>query len=126
MPYLPAEIKVLLDEGAPILVSHPGALNYLLTKECLQWPSAWLEMRLARVIRHYMDQQPLSYHLINDVMGALECCRREFERREGMVTRVDMALRVAQDVIYETIAVPYEIEAIKRNGDVYPSPERVA
>jgi hypothetical protein len=38
------------------------------------------------------------YRRINEVMGVLECCKHEFYRR---------------------IAVPYEDDKIKKNGDVY-------
>lgn len=46
----------------------------------------------------YVKNKGLSYQTINDVLGALEGCKQEFYRR---------------------VAVPYEQEKIKANGDVY-------
>jgi hypothetical protein len=71
----------------PIAVVHEqtdnvGELNYLLTELCI----AYFRIHGAR------------YQQINDVIGALECCKQEFYRR---------------------VAAPYEDEKIKENGDVY-------
>lgn len=49
-------------------------------------------------ISKYIDERGLSYSAINDVVGALEGAKLEFYRR---------------------VAVPYEEEKIKANGDVY-------
>lgn len=51
------------------------------------------------LIRYWVTSQQ-SYQQINDALGALEGAKQEFYRR---------------------IAVPYENEKIKSNGDVYPS-----
>ena len=48
--------------------------------------------------KNYIDKNGLSYGTINDVVGALTCAKDEFYRR---------------------VAVPYEDEKIKTNGDVY-------
>ena len=47
--------------------------------------------------QYYKDTGP-SYVAINDIIGSLECAKAEFYRR---------------------VAVPYEEEKIKENGDVY-------
>lgn len=85
MPYLEQSVKKSLDiqlTGATV----PGHLNYLFTKEILG----------------YINRQGLSYQTINDVIGALECCKLEF---------------------YARIARPYENGKIKTNGDVYGETE---
>jgi hypothetical protein len=46
----------------------------------------------------YVETQGLSYQTINDIVGALEGAKMEFYRR---------------------IAVPYEEQKLKENGDVY-------
>lgn len=81
MPYLEKSVKNALDIEL-IAASVPGHLNYLFTKE----------------ITGYIRRQGLSYQTINDVIGALECCKMEF---------------------YDRVARPYEDSKIKANGDVY-------
>lgn len=50
------------------------------------------------LITEYLKTNNTSYQTINDVVGALEGCKLEFYRR---------------------VAVPYEEEKLKTNGDVY-------
>lgn len=59
-----------------------GELNYVFSK----------------IIDTYLNEKGLKYQNINDVIGALECCKLELYRR---------------------IAAPYEDEKIKENGDVF-------
>ena len=60
--------------------------------------SGELNYRLTQTIKDYMDFHGLCYQTINDIVGALEGAKLEFYRR---------------------VAVPYEEEKIKQNGDVY-------
>ena len=80
MPYLKSERKEQLKLGA--VPATPGDLNYLFTK----------------LILEYLDNNGLSYYTINDVVGALECCKQEF---------------------YQRLVVPYERLKARTNGDVY-------
>lgn len=61
---------------------HAGELNYLLTQVAID----------------YIGHNGLSYRTINDVVGAFECAKAEFQRR---------------------VVADYEDQAILRNGDVY-------
>lgn len=80
MPYIkPNERRDLDDTMAP---STPGGLNYVLTN----------------IIDGYLTRRGLSYTGVNEVIGALECCKMELYRR---------------------VAIPYENKKIKENGDVY-------
>ena len=56
-----------------------------------------LNYMLTLWVKDYWEKHP-NYQGINDIIGALEGCKMEFYRR---------------------IAVPYEDEKIKTNGDVY-------
>ena len=56
-----------------------------------------LNYMITSMIKEYVDGN-LSYHTLNDVIGVLENVKLEFVRR---------------------VVVPYENDAIKRNGDVY-------
>ncbi len=79
MPYIDEkDRKELETRGA----KTPGELNYNLT----------------RVIQGYVHECGLDYQTINDIIGALECCKIEFYRR---------------------IARPYEDRKREINGDVY-------
>lgn len=80
MPYLRYEEKEqLLDHLFP---ETAGQLNYCLTLMC----------------QRYFSKSKRNYEAHNAVMGALECAKQEFYRRQ---------------------TIGYEDEKIKANGDVY-------
>lgn len=80
MPYLTPFNRQRLAEGGPALTG--GDLNYL----------------FSQIIRSYIQENGLSYATLNEVTGALECCKMELYRR---------------------VVGPYEDTKIKENGDVY-------
>ena len=83
MPYIKEHIRININEtGGDLGVDCAGDLNYFLTKTIL----------------HYLGTH-YNYQKINDVIGALECCKLELYRR---------------------LVAPYEDIKIKENGDVYP------
>ena len=84
MPYITDTQRRALAQGAA--PSHPGELNYAITKLLVQ----------------YIDNHGLSYHVINDILGALEGAKLEFYRR---------------------VAVPCENLKLATNGDVYNAPK---
>jgi hypothetical protein len=59
-----------------------------------------LNYLITRAIVNYIGTKGLSYKTINEVIGVLECAKMELYRR---------------------VAVDYENEKIKTNGDVYTS-----
>lgn len=84
MPYIKQEDRLKFEKSLEVLplIKNEGELNYLFTKICIA----------------YINQHGLSYANINDVMGALSGCDKEFYRR---------------------VAVNYENSKIAENGDVY-------
>lgn len=80
MPYIKPDDRYKLDIKSNPVTS--GELNYCLTRQ----------------INDYLNEKDLSYHTINDILGALEGCKLEFYRR---------------------IAIPYEDSKLTENGDVY-------
>lgn len=89
MPYIKEKDKSKFElgpEGATTGLyfgaTSAGELNYCLTK----------------VVLNYLNTKGKCYQTINDIRGALEGAKLEFERR---------------------IAYPYEDKKIKENGDVY-------
>lgn len=78
MPYVEDKFNVYVPH-----IRTAGELNYVLT----------------RIVLGYLRTHGLRYSTINDIVGALECCKTEFARR---------------------IIGPYEDKARDRNGDVYP------
>lgn len=63
MPYIKKTDRVSLE-----LTRHattPGELNYLLTVTALD----------------YLDRHKLSYKTLNEIIGAFECAKTEFQRR---------------------------------------------
>jgi hypothetical protein len=79
MPYIREKDRGSVEQKGARLA---GELNYLFTCEIIQ----------------FLRDRPLSYALINDVLGALEGAKLEFVRR---------------------IVNPYEDKKIEENGDVY-------
>ena len=81
MPYIKQERR----EGLGFLDFYPensGELNFVLTS----------------IVIRYLENHGLEYKTCNDIVGALENCRHEFQRR---------------------IQDPYEDKKIQDNGDVY-------
>lgn len=80
MPYINEEARKRLLFGD---VETAGELNYEFTQLALA----------------YVDHKGLNYQTINDIVGALEGAKAEFQRR---------------------VVAPYEDGKIHENGDVYP------
>lgn len=79
MPYIEKSRRPMVLRDGP---GTAGELNYALTL----------------VIRSYLKAKGLQYQTCNDIVGALEGCKVEFQRR---------------------VVAPYEDSKIKANGDVY-------
>jgi hypothetical protein len=79
MPYIKKCERRLAAEN-PI---NPGELNYALTKVALE----------------YLDEFPLNYAKLNEIVGAFDLAKAEFIRR---------------------VVAPYEDKKRDENGDVYP------
>lgn len=82
MPYVKETVKARID-----VLDDPtsaGELNYLITMTAIR----------------YVQEKGLSYQTLNDVVGALDGAKAEFQRR---------------------VVAPYEDKKIRENGDVYPS-----
>jgi len=89
MPYIPEQDRrkfdsVLLELTRVIGLNgiSAGELNYLITS----------------LAKFYLERHGVSYSIINDIVGILECAKQEFYRR---------------------VAAPYEDKKIKLNKDVY-------
>lgn len=67
MPYIKQEDRVKFEPALAVMpdISGPGELNYLFT-----WLISW-----------YISRRGLRYQTINDIIGAFECAKREFQRR---------------------------------------------
>ena len=79
MPYVTQASRDTVENSGPELA---GELNYAFTI----------------IINDYLKRHGLSYARVNDVIGAIECCKLELYRR---------------------LVGPYEDVKIKQNGDVY-------
>jgi hypothetical protein len=82
MPYIKQEDRTALLSGELEAARTAGELNFVFTQE----------------IKEYIKIKGLSYQTINDVVGALEGAKAEFQRR---------------------VVAPYEDTKIQSNGDVY-------
>jgi hypothetical protein len=83
MPYVRKTVRESLDVGE-FGPQCAGDLNYLFTKLAIA----------------YVKEHGLSYQRLNDVVGALDGAKAEFQRR---------------------VVAPYEDTKIRENGDVYPA-----
>lgn len=81
MPYITQDARDQISNGKP--AENAGELNYSLTKLALD----------------YLDLNGLNYQTINDIIGALEGAKLEFNRR---------------------VTAPYENGKIESNGDIFP------
>ena len=87
MPYIPQNdrdnARTNLSEDSFIFTpENAGELNYIVT----------------RFIDNYLEKHGVRYRYINEMIGALECCKLELYRR---------------------IASPYEDIVMRKNGDAY-------
>lgn len=84
MPYISQEArgKFAHIQGHPVDIANSGELNYLLTM----------------FVNEYLHQHGKRYATMNDIVGALDGAKAEFQAR---------------------VVRPYEDEKIKENGDVY-------
>ena len=83
MPYISQQDREEINQGRE--PESAGELNYKITT----------------LIQSYLDRtcvKGVSYGKINEVIGALECCKLELYRR---------------------LAAPYEDKKMQENGDVY-------
>jgi hypothetical protein len=80
MPYITQEQrKRLVEDASPL---NAGELNFV----------------FSALVNQYVKQHGLRYQTINDIVGALEGAKAEFQRR---------------------VVAPYEDTKITSNGDVY-------
>lgn len=87
MPYIPQKRRDIIHnkltkEGSTWTPSNAGDLNYL----------------FSTFIDNYLVEKGIRYAYINEMIGALECCKIE---------------------LYRKIASPYEDQVIFSNGEVY-------
>lgn len=116
MPYITQTARLMILEGSP--VTTPGELNYMITGCFLNKSIGLTEVvkNIRQEIEKYVAYRGLSYAVINDVIGALECSRREIERRRGYGPALldDIAKE-----FYDAVAAPYEDKKIQQNGDLF-------
>lgn len=132
MPYIEQHDR----ERAATAPRTPGELNYAITL-CLI--AAWndeanhlalhvVTTKIITLAEYYWSKKTQNYTTINDILGAIAGAIMEFRRRSGTqsfgrqeMIRIMIAKSVSKavDYLYEKIAVPYEIQKIEENGDVY-------
>lgn len=120
MPYIKQERRWLMATDHP--PEDEGELNYCLTWHMIHTPNGgFLEAAFDREIEAYLSVRPESYARYNEVVGALECCRREYRRRSVAADGQDRedALSAALTRLYAEKIAPYEDTKIEQNGDVY-------
>lgn len=82
MPYIVKDRRPDLTPSSRSTPQNPGELNFQFTQ----------------LVYDYVNYHGISYQIINDVIGALEGAKAEFQRR---------------------VVGPYEDTKIKENGDLY-------
>lgn len=85
MPYIPQSRRFDIDHDQRE-ITNAGELNYAISS----------------MINRYMGRRALSYRMLNEVIGVLECAKMELYRR---------------------MAAPYEDGKMTSNGDVYTIPK---
>lgn len=82
MPYITQAQRSRMASEGDVLPQNAGELNFI----------------LSMVVNQYVKTHGLSYQTINDIVGALDGAKVEFQRR---------------------VVAPYEDTKIQTNGDVY-------
>ena len=82
MPYLESGVRASLDQGRK--ATKGGELNY----------------QFSKLVNDFINNRGLSYSVINELIGALECAKLE---------------------VYRRVAAPYEDKKVVENGEVYNS-----
>ena len=87
MPYIPDTQRNdihndLLAEGLDFWPENAAELNYIVSE----------------LINNFLSQKGLNYSNVNEMIGALECCKME---------------------LYRVVATPYEDRKMQENGPVY-------
>ena len=123
MPYIKAARRLELTKALLLYSSmSPGDLNYLITAKILMRdPSDVTTSYIYNLCVNYFEAHQ-NYQGINDVMGALDCARRELTRRgwEGLKSYIFVIpLRRIGNQFYDAYAAPYEDMKIIENRDVY-------
>lgn len=135
MPYI-NEVERLAARKQDLITSV-GMLNYKMSKYILdqEWLQASTPKRqIVNVIKSLCskytadhikyNETEFNYTLGNGVIGAVECCRREFKRRLGKRLSpqnsilVLQALDRAADELYSDMLASYEDQKIEENGDI--------
>lgn len=92
MPYIRKEMRETFDYHIESLV------DLVANEEDDRTPrSGIFNYIISALLWRYLRQEGMSYNRLNSLIGVLECAKMELYRR---------------------MAVPYEDEAIKRNGDI--------
>lgn len=108
MPYLTET-----DFNAP-----SGELNRAFTKIFLS-RTPHLIPELRDMIEKYVHDQKPRYATYNDVIGALECSKLEFHRRNGFNELIEESVKIVKEFYYDTVIAPYEDKKIAEHGDIY-------
>ena len=127
MPYIKPEDS----ERAESWPAAPGELNYAITMDAicvLEGHMSYDEFtfRVDLLVNRYLQKAGISYTNMNAVMGALDCCGREIDRRVntfaygGVIDDLISILLAKRDRLYPEMLAPYEDQKIAENGDVYP------
>ena len=142
MPYLEQHRKAALALG--VLPETPGDLNYLLTHAALDYSRDrnmhQFEYKMGQYVGQFIEANGgESYTNYNNAIGAMLCCKMEWERRapetvlrqaasawerytleRDVLTEVSSTLDICIRALYEHRIAPYEDTKIEQNGDVYP------
>jgi uncharacterized protein DUF6899 len=80
MPYIGRGVRASLDEGRK--ATQPGELNY----------------QISKLANDYLAMRGISYTVLNEIIGAMECAKLELYRR---------------------VAAPYEDKKLIEAGEVF-------
>lgn len=123
MPYLTADRKAHLDDGAvPVTL---GDLTYRLTVRLLEHSMNFeaVEAAMREEIDHFLHGKQLSFKDYAEVLGCMVATEQEFNRQRSKIdptiwTNAHILERVISRY-YQSDVAPYEDRKLEQNGDVY-------
>ena len=126
MPYIGRNARAYVDTYGPASASD---LNYAITKLLIAKPhpdvfAVQLGNLLHRFMTHgepdFADEGALTYQTINDAFGAVLLALREYRRRTGRSSDLDVEAVIVLENIYDNVVAEFEDGRIASNGDLYP------
>lgn len=138
MPYIQNRLRDPISRWLdgnrdPVFAKSPsnlGELTFALTMTVACQPRDELHAKLDEIVTFYRENYAnTGYAGLAEIMGALSCTAREYDRRcvndawgdPAFPSKLGRSVEIHSftNSFYESVVAPYEDEKIRENGDVF-------